>query len=331
MKAICVTGERKLEVRDIPTLSSAPPGHVLVELDSATITHGDKFFLTHPLPGGGMVGGKLDVYGSNGAGKVVAIGADVPARYLGSQVAIYKTLVRSAEAIGIWSEQVLVPYRSCLVLPEQASARDYNGSFANVLTVYAFLSDIRAAGHKGIVVTAGTSATGRIAAVLARRQNLPAIFLVRSHAAREELLRHGVEHVLVTGEAGFDAGFAALAAELKTTAVFDGLGGAVLNAILPHLPMHSTVFIYGFLGGAVPVSFPAVLVMSKNLTLRRFSNLESPVVTDPDALAAAMRNIEGLIDDPLCKTKIGAVFHFHEADQAMAYEGPSGARAILVP
>src|SRR4051812_15537631 len=127
LRAICVTEHRSLEVREIPTPENPPPGHILVTLDSATITHGDKFFLTNPLPGGGMAGGRYDVYGSNGAGTVIATGAGVPAKYAGKQVAIYKALVRSPESIGLWSEQVLVPCGSSLILPDHVSARDYNG------------------------------------------------------------------------------------------------------------------------------------------------------------------------------------------------------------
>lgn len=331
LKAICVTESRILEVRDVPTPENPPSGHILVALDSATITHGDKFFLTRPLPGGGMAGGRYDVYGSNGAGTVIGVGPDVPAEYAGKQVAIYKALVRSAESIGLWSERVLVPYGSSLILPDHVRARDYNGSFANVLTVYAFLSEILAAGHQGIIVTAGTSATGLVAASLARKRNMPAIFLVRSQRAREQLVQTGVEHVLATNAPDFENRLATLAAELQTTAVFDGLGGAVLTQLLPNLPMNSTIYIYGFLGGPVPISLPTMLVMGKNLTLRRFANLESSTVSSRQALAVAMKEIEILIDDPLFKTRIGREFRFDEIDQAMSYEETPGARAVLVP
>jgi NADPH:quinone reductase len=52
MKAICLTSDRKLEVRNLPAPETPAPGHILVDIDAATITHGDKFFLTVPLPGG---------------------------------------------------------------------------------------------------------------------------------------------------------------------------------------------------------------------------------------------------------------------------------------
>ncbi|MDQ0395541.1 zinc-binding dehydrogenase [Labrys monachus] len=331
MKAICVTPSRTLELRDIPAPQNPPPGHILVDMDSATITHGDRFFLSRPLPGGAsMSGGAWDVYGSNGAGKVVAIGPGVPPDYVGKPVAIYKTLVRSPAIVGLWCEKAQLPYGSCLILPDHVRVRDYNGSFANVLTVYAFLAQIAADGHKGMIVTAGTSATGRIAVSLARRQNVPAIFVVRSTSARAELVSHGAEHVLVTTEPDFEESVGALSAELGASAVFDGVGGDLLSHILPSLPMNSTIYVYGFLGGSAPVSFSTMLLMGKNLVLRRYSVLENATVSNPLRLAAAMKEIEGLIDEPLFRTRIGKEFSLDQIDQAMAYEETPGARAVFV-
>ena len=330
VRAICVTSDRTLEVREVQAPEVPPPGHVLVDMDACTITHGDKFFLTRPLPGAaGFAAGGLDVYGSNGGGRVVAIGPDVPEAYAGKQVSIYKSLVRSPNTIGLWCERALVPFESCLILPDHVGVRDYCGSFANVLTVYAFLDEIAAAGHKGVIVTAGNSATGRIAVSLTRRRAVPAIFLVRSASARDELARHGAQHVIVV-EDGFESALGALAEQSGVTAVFDGVGGDVLSRVAPALPMNSTAYVYGFLGGPTPISVATALVLGRNLTLRRFANLESGTVKDPHRLAAAMSDIESLIDDPLFKTQIGKEFGFAQIDEAMAHEAVPGTRAVLL-
>lgn len=332
MKAICVTPDRRLDVRSIPAPGAPPAGHLRIEIDAATITHGDKFFLTRPLPGATtLTAGGQAVYGANAAGRVTAIGPDVPAEYSGKKVAIYKALHRSAESIGVWCETAQLPYATCLILPDEVPPRDYCGSFGNILTVHAFLAEIRAGGHKGVIVTAGNSATGRIAVSLTRRLQVPAVFLVRSAAAREDLLRHGAAHVLVTSEEGFESRLGGLAATLEATAVFDGVGGDLLSRIVPSLPMNATVFIYGFLGAANPIALSTMLVMGKNLTLRRFSILESATVRDPKALASATADIRRFIGDPLLTTRIGREFRFDAIEAAMAFEALPGARAVLVP
>jgi NADPH:quinone reductase-like Zn-dependent oxidoreductase len=321
-----------LEVREVQTPEVPPPGHVLVDMDACAITHGDKFFLTRPLPGAtGFAVGGLGVYGSNGGGKVVAIGPDVPEGYADKQVSIYKTLVRSPNTIGLWCERALVPFGSCLILPDHVGVRDYCGSFANVLTVRSFLDEAAAAGHGGVIVTAGTSATGRIAVSLTRQRAVPAIFLVRSGSARDELVEYGAEHVIVTEAEGFESRLGPLAEELSATAVFDGVGGGLLSRIAPVLPMNSTIYVYGFLGGPAPITVSTMLVIGRNLTVRRFSNLESRTVRDPHRLAVAMEDIESMMPDPLWATRIGKEFEFQQINEAMAYEETSGGRAVLLP
>jgi NADPH:quinone reductase-like Zn-dependent oxidoreductase len=63
-----------------------------------------------------------------------------------------------------------------------------------------------------------------------------------------------LEHGLVTSDDDFDTKFEQLTEELKTTAVFDGVGGEIITRIAPRLPRNATIWFYGFLAGATPVS-----------------------------------------------------------------------------
>ena len=330
MKAICVTPSRELEVRDVPTPDQPAPGHVVIDMDASAINHGDKTFLRVPTAAGSVpVSGRHDVWGASGSGRIVALGAGVPEEYAGKQVAIYRALARSPENVGVWCEKAHMRHTSCLILPDHVRARDYCGSLVNVMTAYAFLEEIVEAGHKGVIVTAGNSATGHALAALARKRNVPAIFLVRTEAARDALRASGVEHVIVTRE-GFTDTLATLSTELGTTAVFDGVGGDLLGKIAPSLPMNSTIYFYGFLGGSAPASIQSALFMMKNLIMRRFSNYDSRTVKDQDKLVAALKTLAGVIDDPMFMTRIGKEFSYDQIDQAMAYESLDGSKAVLV-
>jgi NADPH:quinone reductase-like Zn-dependent oxidoreductase len=329
MKAICVTASRDLEVRDIPMPEQPAAGHVLVAMAASAINHGDKTFLKMPAAAGPRIpASRHDVWGASGAGKVVALGAGVPADYAGKQVAIYRSLTRSPDSVGLWCETAAIPYTSCLILPDHVNARDYCGSLVNVITAYAFLEEIAEAGHKGVIVTAGSSATGHAMAALARARHMPAIFLVRSEAAAEKLRSRGVEHVIVTRD-GYAAQLATLAAELQASAVFDGVGGELLGNIAPALPMNATVYCYGFLGAAAPAAMHTTLFMMKNLTIRRFSNFESATVKQPARLVAALKALEPLIADPMFATWLGQEFSYGQIGEAMAYASPDGRKAIL--
>ncbi|RQU38154.1 Zn-dependent oxidoreductase [Burkholderia cenocepacia] len=329
MKALSVTPDRELELREIPTPLDAAPEHVLIDMDASAINHGDKTFLKRPAAAGlALPLSEHAVWGASGAGRVIAVGDGVPQKYLGKQVAIYRSLARSPRSIGLWSQRAHVPYRACLILPEHVSARDYCGSLVNAMTAYAFLAEAERDGHKGVIVTAGNSATGRGIAALVRDRQLQAIFLVRGDAARDTLRASGVEHVIVTRE-GFERELASLAAELNATAVFDGVGGELLSHVLPVLPPNPTVYVYGFLDAASPVVIPSVLFMSKNLTMKRFSNFDSRTVKEPDNLVRALGNLERVIDDPLFRTKIGDTFRLDQIEEAMRYESADGAKAVL--
>jgi NADPH:quinone reductase-like Zn-dependent oxidoreductase len=329
MKAVCVKPDRTLEVRDIAEPSDPLAGHVLIDMEASAINHGDKTFLTAPPMN--LPPTLQNVWGASGAGRVVAIGSGVPEHYLGKQVAIYRSLSRTPFTLGLWCERAQISYLSCLILPDRVSARDYSGSLVNVMTAYAFLQKVREEGHTGVVATAGNSATARALLALARHANTPTIFLIRSVAARDELQKLGAEHVLLTNDERFEAELASLAERLKATAVFDGVGGDLITRIAPRLPVNSTVYFYGFLARDAPISLPSVTFMAKNLTMKRFSNFESATVKDPLKLAAALTELERLIDDPLFRTRGGQEFGFDQIDEAMRFETAPGAKAVLVP
>jgi NADPH2:quinone reductase len=332
MKAICVTPDRKLEVREIPAPDAPPTGHVIVKMDASAINHGDKTFLARPDAVGGLLAGRqFAVWGASGAGAVIAAGPGVTADCVGKTVAIYRSLSQSPDTVGLWCEWAQVPITTCLILPQKLSARDYCGSLVNVFTAYAFLDEVVEQNHKGIIVTAGNSATGYALAALARRRSTPVIALVRSKAAQDRLRQLGVEHAVNVTDDGFESALRSMASEVGATAVFDGVGGDLVTRIAPVLPMNSTIYFYGFLSAATPVSFPSFLVMARNLVLKRFSNFDSATAKDGDRFITAMSALQGCIEDPLFRTRIGKEFRLDQIDEAIAYENRPGAKAVLVP
>lgn len=328
MKAICVRADRRLEMREVPTPSNPPTDHLRVEIEAAAITHGDKFFLKSLGTAGASA---YDIWGSSAVGVVRAVGINLPSQLVGRRVAIYRSLGRSEHTVGLWSEQAIVQRMSCVQLPRTISAKDYAGSLVNIMTAYAFLAEAQEEGHKGVIVTAGSSATGLAMAAIARRRGVPAIFLTRSEDSASALRSAGIEHVLVTRQQAFEDGLCKLADELGTTAVFDGVGGGLISRIAPLLPVNSTIYLYGLLGAMEPISISSLVIMAKNLGLRRFSNFASMTVSDKDRLAAAITFLEGIIEDELFRTRVGREFAFDQIDKAMSYEGTLAAKAILIP
>ena len=332
MRAICVTIGRDLEIRNVSEPRDPPPRHLVVRIEAAAINHGDKTFLKRPdAAGPALARGGHDIWGASAAGRVVAAGPGVPDGYVGRLVAIYRSIGGGPDTVGLWCETAQIPYTACLRLPRDASARDYSGSLVNIITAHAFLQTAVADGHRAVMATAGSSATGHALAALARRQGIAALILVRSAAAKAELVRNGVENVVSVDEEGALEALGRRAAALSATAVFDGVGGQGLGRLLPHLPFGSTVYAYGFLAGTEPVSFPSILLMARNLTLKRFSNFDAPTVRDPEALERSLHALEAEMGDPLFFTRVGRTFRLEDIEAAMAFEASPGAKAVFTP
>jgi NADPH:quinone reductase len=331
MRAVTVNSARELEVRDVPTPTEPPPGHVLIQVEAAAINHGDKTFLKRPAAAAGLNTSRYDIWGASASGRILSVGEGVPASLNGRIVAVYRSLTQSEETIGLWCERAVVPATSCVPLAEELRADQYSGALVNAITAHAFLEEIALLGHRGVVVTAGNSATGLAVAALARKRNWPALLLARSAEAAATLREATSQHVLVTTDEDFDPTFERIAQELGTTAVFDGVGGDVISRIAPRLPMSSTVWFYGFLAGAEPVAVPSAVFMSKNLEMKPFSNFNSQTVRDAQKLSTALQFLSSVIADPLFQTKAGTTFSLEQIEQAMAYEETEGRKAILKP
>jgi NADPH:quinone reductase-like Zn-dependent oxidoreductase len=331
MKALCVTPDRTLTARDVPQPTDPPAEHVVIEMEACAINPGDKFFLNAP-PLRSAPRAKHDVWGASGAGTVVAVGAGVPPSWVGRKVAVYRSLSPSEHTVGTWCTHAQLPMRCCALLPEGLAARDYCGSLVNMMTAYAFAKQAMADGHRGVLVTAGTSATGIALLGIAQSFGLPVVALARNEAGKKRLRELGAEDVSAQGDEGFDGEVQSAALRRSATAVFDGVGGALLTRIAPHLAQCSTVYSYGYLGGHdVPVQLPTTLLMTKSLTLRSFSNFASLTVQDPKQLDAALRHIGELLALPHAKTTLGRTYSFEQIDDAMAALSKGEGKPVLLP
>jgi NADPH2:quinone reductase len=328
MRAICVNPDRTLEARELPAPSSAAPGHVILRSAGSAINPGDLFFLRNPA---GLPPRSNDVWGASGAGTVLAVGDGVDQALVGKRIAVYRSLVRTEEAIGCWSEVQQVPALACCVLPDEVEPLDYCGSLVNAITPWAFWQLAKAEGHEGILITAGTSATGIAMLAIALALEVPVVSIVGRPEGKVQLAALGATRIVVQTDADFDEQLQKETASAAATAVFEGVSGELLTRIAPLLPVQSTVYGYGFLGGQVPFTLLGRVMMARSLTVKSFSNFATPTVRDPQALAAALADLAQLIGAPHFKTRRGPSFGYAEIDRAIAHAAKDGSRAVLVP
>jgi NADPH:quinone reductase len=283
--------------------------HVIIRMDACAINPGDKFFLGRTPPPD-LALSVYDVWGVSGAGIVVAAGEGVPPSYAGKKVAVYRSLQKTENLIGTWSEYAQLHRLNCVLLPDKLDTRDYSNSLVNVITPYAFWKQAASESHKGVVITAGASATGIAMLGIALANRIPVVSVVRDEAGKEELSEFGAENVLVREAKTFQNDIAEITRQLGTTAVFDGVGAELINQIAPLLPPHATVYSYGRLGKESLFSIAGDLLMAKDLTLKSFSNFRSATVRNPLELETALEELSAISALPQFRTKRGKAFEF---------------------
>mmetsp|Transcript_25838 Transcript_25838/g.12211 ORF Transcript_25838/g.12211 Transcript_25838/m.12211 type:complete len:182 (+) Transcript_25838:67-612(+) len=180
MKAVCVTPENWVELRKLPMPKKADPGHLIIKMEKCAINPGDKVFINGGFKPGSIPVSKHDIAGVSGAGKVVAIGEGVSPEYEGKYVSVYRSLKFSDKLIGTWCEYAQVHQHCCVILPSDVNLEEYAGSLVNVITPYAFVKQVTEEGHRGVLVTAGTSATGRAMLGVCLALGVPTISIVRN-------------------------------------------------------------------------------------------------------------------------------------------------------
>lgn len=324
MKAICFKEENVVELKDVPEPQHAKEEHLIIKMKASAINNGD--FLT--IKGVFRGNSQYEICGVSGAGKVIEIGEGVPQEYAGKNVFVYRGLQVTADTLGTWSEYTQLHYLCCVILPDNVNLEEYAGSLVNMITPYAFIKQVQKDGHKGIITTAGTSATGRAMLGLCNAFNIPHISIVRNEEGKKQLEELNAKHVLMTNDPSFVKELQKLSEGLGTTAVFDGIGGNYLSKIILGVPQNSTVYCYGFLDTSSPLSINTAL-LTRGLTLKGFVNLFSETVRNLENLSVAIQDLTSLMHLPHFKTKVGKAFSLNEYEQAFAYKSIKGEKPIF--
>jgi len=323
MKAICSSkiGIDEVTLNDIerPTIK---PDHVLVKVSAGAINHGDVHWLRGEIRRGLYTESLHGVAGASGAGEVLEIGENVPDDFKDSKVAYYRSLNPSEFKVGCWCEYALMHYLDCVILPQDANVFEYCGSVVNIMTAYAFFEHAGLRPEKGVIATAGESLTGRALLGVAQEKNVPIISIVRDDAEKGRLGPFGAENILVQSDEDFDEQFESLSQELNATAVFDGVGGALLGRIIPLLPYESTTYSYGFLASYSSddvVKTYTHILFGKNIKLDSYGVMRNETVRNTEKLKIALNDIKGFVHLPHFKVETGQIFAPEEYKEAIEY------------
>ena len=194
------------------------------DLSTAKACSGPTLTATVPPQLMRAMAGRLDQslpVGNEGAGTVVAAGADPAAQALlgklvagigGAMYAQYRTL-KAADV---------------LPLPPGASAADGASCFVNPLTALGMVETMRLEGHTALVHTAAASNLGQMLNKICLKDGVQLVNIVRSREQAHILTDIGATHVVDSTSETFMEDLTKALADTGATLAFDAIGGGKL-------------------------------------------------------------------------------------------------------
>jgi NADPH:quinone reductase-like Zn-dependent oxidoreductase len=168
----------------------------------------------------GRVGKSLSV-GNEGAGVVVAAGADAAAQALvGRSVAI--------AGGAMYAEYRVVEASQCLVLPEGMPPRVGASSFVNPMTTLGMIGTMRNEGHTALIHTAAASNLGQMLVKLCAEEHVQLVNIVRKAEHEKLLTSIGASHVCNSTSPTFMKDLIEAIGATGATIAFDAVGGGSL-------------------------------------------------------------------------------------------------------
>ena len=159
--------------------------------------------------------------GNEGAGTVIAAGeSDAAQALLGKTVAVL-----GGE---MYAQYRKLHIAQCMMLPDDASARDGASCFVNPLTALSFPETMRMEGHKALVHTAAASNLGQMLNKICLADGVDVVNIVRKQEQADILKKIGAKYIVDSSSETFMDDLIDALAETGATLGFDAIGGGPL-------------------------------------------------------------------------------------------------------
>jgi NADPH:quinone reductase len=248
------------------------------------------------------------VPGSEGAGVVRAIGAEVNQFAVGDRVAW-------SSVLGSYAEQVRVPEVAAVAVPDGieldvAAAVLLQGMTAHYLALDTF----PLGGDHRCLIHAGAGGTGQVLIQIAKRLGAEVFTTVGSEEKVGLAREAGADHVIRYDEEDFGAAIERIAGDRPLDVVYDGVGQAVFTRSLELLRRRGTMVTFGNASGAVEPIPPLALTRNGSLYLTRPTLVD--YVTNREELERRSGDLFAWIADGSLRVLIGARVPLAEAAEA---------------
>ncbi|MFQ3652209.1 MAG: zinc-dependent alcohol dehydrogenase family protein [Gemmataceae bacterium] len=219
---------------------------------------------------------------------------------------------------GNWAEQVVIPARQCIPLPDDLPDEQGASYFVNPATVLVMIRYVlKVPRGAWLLQTAAGSALGRMIIRLGKRDGFKTINLVRRREQLTELKALGADEVLVSGEDDILARVRSLTPQTAGVGyALDCVGGSMGSQAVACLGSGGRLLLYGTLSND-PIRLESRSLMVGRKTIEGFWLADWVKLQSPWVMLSLFRQITALIREGILTTDVGACFPLDQISQAV--------------
>jgi NADPH:quinone reductase-like Zn-dependent oxidoreductase len=310
-------------IRAVPFEAAPPgPGQVLIAVLASPINPSDVLMLTG---GYGILPPLPAVGGSEGVGRVVAIGADVTGLTEGQTVLL-------PTGSGTWTTHLTAEAKRIVPLPNGADPQQLSMLTVNPATASLMLSEfVDLQPGDWVIQNVANSGVGGYLTQLAKLRGLRTVNVVRRESAIAAVQADGGDVVLVDGDdLPKRVKDAVSGAPIKLG--IDAVGGKATMRLANCIAESGTVVNYGLMSGEPCVVSPQSFVFN-DVTLRGFWLAKWFRVASRDAQKALYGELTRLVATGQLKARIHATYPVERIQEAIAAAntGERDGKILVVP
>jgi NADPH:quinone reductase-like Zn-dependent oxidoreductase len=311
MKAVVLESwgepEKVLHVREVPE-PAAGRGQVRVRMLASPVNPSDLMMVR------GVYGVKPRLPatpGFEGVGVVEEGHGLLAWRVKGRRVAVLNG------ASGNWAEQVVIPARQAVPVPDELSDEQAASFFVNPASALVMTrSVLKVPRGAWLLQTAAGSALGRMVIRLGRMHGFRTLNVVRRREQGEELLRLGGDAVVATNEEALVERVQALTGGEGVPYAIDAVGGATGSEVVRCLGRGGRMLLYGTLA-MEPMTFDSRMLMVGQKRVEGFWLSEWVKARGPLRLLMLFRQIGKLMRAGVLASEVGTTFPLNQVQAAV--------------
>ena len=291
------------------------PGEVQIAMKAAGLNRAELVFIAGQYLVEPHLPSRL---GFEGAGEIVAVGADVADFKVGDRVAI--TPAFQQNAYGVLGTVVNMPASALVPIVGDVSYADAAAFWMAFGTAYGLLvqtGGLKRNAGQTVVLNAASSSVGTAAFQIIRAHGGVSIALTRTQDKVQGLKDAGADHVIVTTTDDVVSRIMDITNDQGFNIALDAVAGRAGEQLAQAAGFEATMIVYGFLAGT-PSMTPFQTMVAKGLRVTGF-HLAWSMLDLPERRAIAVQHLNEGLRAGTYKPVIDQVFPFEDVQGAYRY------------